>query len=81
MDNLLAYMNIKIKLLDDGNLIYAEPFSNDLVLVDTDMREIARLKGYPIDDAMRDSASDFNKNRRSCFSDDDTHVLWLKGLS
>ena len=80
VDN-LGYMTIKIKLLDDGNLLYAEPYSNDLVLVDTDMNELSRLKGSPIPDSLRDSAADFNKNRRSCFSDDDTHVLWLKGLS
>lgn len=73
-------MTIKIKLLDDGNIIYAEPFSNDLVLIDTEMVEISRLKGYPIPDSLRDSAADYNKNRRCCFSDDDAQVLWLKGL-
>jgi hypothetical protein len=45
------------------------------------MKELGRLGGNPIPDTLLANAADFNKNRRSCFSDDDNKVLWLKGLS
>ncbi len=72
---------IKVKVLDDGTVIYADPFSNDLVQIDTEMKELARLKGVAIPDSLRESAADFNKNRKTCFSDDGNYVLWLKGLN
>ena len=72
---------IKLNILDDGTIIYADPMSNDLIKVDIDMKELARLKGTPIPEYLKENASDFNKNRKTCFADDETHVLWLKGLN
>lgn len=70
-----------MKVLDDGSIIYADAYTNDLIKIDTEMKELERLKGTPISDALRASSSEFNKNRKTCYADDGSHVLWFKGLN
>lgn len=80
-DRILEYPLIKLKILDDGTLIYSDPMSNDLVKVDTDMTELQRLKGIPIPENLKETAPTFNKNRKTCFVDDENMVLWFKGIN
>jgi hypothetical protein len=69
-------------ILDDGSLVYQDPLSNDLVKMNLEMKELARLPGVPIDESLKSSAAGFNKSRKSCFVDaGDEKILWLKSLN
>lgn len=72
---------IKLKILNDGNILYVDPVSHDIVKVDSKMKELGRLEGIPMPESHREAASNFNKDRRSSSVDDDQYVLWHKGLN
>lgn len=67
--------------MDDGAIVYADPLSHDLVKVNTDMKELGRIKGVPIPENLIENAPTFNKNRKTSFVDEDNQVLWFKGLN
>lgn len=67
--------------MNDGNILYVDPTSHDLIKVDPKMKEIDRIKGIPMPQSYKDAARSFNKNRRSSSIDDDQFILWFKGLN
>jgi len=72
---------IKAKILDDGNFLYVDPITHDAVKINAKMVELKRVKGNPLPESYTASAPNFNKNRRSCFSDDGRKVLWINGMN
>ena len=45
------------------------------------MKEIARLKGIPIPESYLESATSFNRNRKTTCVDDEDFILWSKGIN
>lgn len=70
-----------MKILNDGNILYVDPITHDIIKVDSKMNELGRIKGVAMPQSYRETATGFNKNRRSSSVDDDRYVLWHKGLN
>lgn len=78
---ILEFPLICLKILNDGNILYVDSYSHDIIKMDVHMNEINRIKGIPMPENYKSVAHSFNKNRRSSSIDDDQYILWLKGLN
>lgn len=73
--------NIGLWLLPDGDMLYNDGLSHDLVKLDSKMKEIDRLKGTPLPPSYLETAFSFNQSRRTFFTDEEDQILWLNGIS
>ena len=72
---------MKIKLLNDGNIAYVDPFSHDIVKINHKMKELERLSGNPVPQSYKEAATGFFKGRRSSFVDESRNILWMNGMN
>lgn len=74
---------IKLKILQEGSILFVDPLSHDAIKIDSKLKELGRVKGIPIPQSVVDSAPSFNKNRKTSFTDEKNSdfTLWLNGLN
>lgn len=79
--NKLERPNIGLRILSNGDLVYLDSISHDLVKLSNDMKELGRIKGYPMPESYLQTAYSFNRLRRTTYSNEGDLFLWLKGIN
>lgn len=69
----------KVKILKTGNFLKVDAVSHDVVIMDTKLKEVSRIKGDPLFESWTAHALHYAKRSASDYSCEEDIIVWMDG--